>query len=87
MSVSEEGERLVELALGDTVRFGANDEVGALHLLEEADEGGIRGLWGDIGVDKADGEGESFALGEVGFDESGPLAGDGFADFGVTVAW
>ncbi len=47
---------------------------------------GVALLRGNVGVDQADAEGKLFAFGEVGFDELGPLGGDGFGDLGITVA-
>jgi hypothetical protein len=83
---SEGFEALGEDVVADAVGLGADDEIGALHGLEELDELGVGGLRGDVSVYEADAEGEGFAFGEVGLDELGPLGGDGFGDFGVTVA-
>jgi len=82
----EGGERFGECAIGEAVGLGRNDEVGTLGLAEEVDELAVAGLGRDVAVDEADGEGESFALGEVGLDEAGPFGGYGFGDFGVAVS-
>jgi len=79
-------ERFGERVVGEAVGFSGDDEVGTLGVTEEVDELTVAGLWRDVAVYQTDGEGEGLALGEVGFDEVGPLGGDGFGYLGVAVA-
>ena len=71
---------------GELVGLGGDDEQVALDGLEEVDELGVGLLRRDVAVDEAEAEGERWSLSEVGFDELGPLGGDGFRDFGVAVS-
>ena len=80
------GEGLGELVAAQAIGLGADHQVRALHGVEGIDEQGIALLRGNVGVDQANAEGELFALGEVRFDELGPLGGDGLGDLGVSIA-
>lgn len=82
----EGGVRLGASIAGELVGFGGDDDEVSAGVLEKLDELDVRLLGRDVAVHEAEAEGERGTLGKIRLDEFGPLGGDGFGDFGVTVA-